>query len=303
MVPTAFLLAPGAAVLDDWAALGLTRVRGAELGRSAEGVLGATVGGRSCPLVAWSAQEELFVAVPPGVGAAADVLVLTAGGLSNQGQASPVSVGYSPPQVLAVSPPIALMPPSWDAGESVGVQVELTGLDHVAGQSSSGPAVSIRLLDSTAGLIAECTALQRLADTATGTQRLSCQLPLQAFDPESAPLRDLSLQLQVADQSVTTQAGVLTLVGRPIVTGIQPEVASTGGEGNATLAPVTLEGQGFGTLPGHVAGVTVGGKPCPLVQWVSSSRLLVAVPPGVGGGVPVVVQLQAGLASQPGPNS
>lgn len=65
------------------------------------------------------------------------------------------------------------------------------------------------------------------------------------------------------------------------------------------MAPVTLTGDGFGTLPEHVDRVTIGGVACPRVHWVSSSELQVAVPPGTGKDIPVVVHLQGGLSSRP----
>ena len=69
VVSEAFMRAGGSLTsLDDWASVGLARVRGAELGRESEGVVGVTVGSRACPLVVWRA-----------VGSAAEVVVSTSG--------------------------------------------------------------------------------------------------------------------------------------------------------------------------------------------------------------------------------
>ena len=106
--------------------------------------------------------------MPDGVGSAAEVVVSTAGGLTSESQADPVTVSYSPPVILAVVPHVIVMPPDW-ANASVRVEVELAGLDHDTGferrETPDEPPVLLRVTADSGGLDVPCTALRRLPDS------------------------------------------------------------------------------------------------------------------------------------------
>jgi len=63
------------------------------------------------------------------------------------------------------------------------------------------------------------------------------------------------------------------------------------------MATVQVLGNGFGLQPSHVSQVTIGGKECPRVDWVSQTEIHVAIPPGVGANQEVRVSLSTGLSS------
>jgi hypothetical protein len=113
---------------------------------------------------------------------------------------------------------------------------------------------------------------------------------------DQAPLPTQAAVTVTVGRQQSNQA-LIAVVGIPTVQAISPSVVSTLGSGNASVATVALLGTNFGQAPTDVIGVTVGGQPCPRVEWVSGSELKVAVPSGVGRSPGVVVTTRGGLVS------
>jgi len=63
----------------DWTGMGFHRIVGQQLGHAWNGVKSVRFGGRASPVVVWISSSELMAIAPPGMGAAAEAHVETAG--------------------------------------------------------------------------------------------------------------------------------------------------------------------------------------------------------------------------------
>jgi hypothetical protein len=255
------------------ATLGATpvEIEGVGFGDSQTAVTSVRVGDNDCLSFTLTSPTTITCVVPPGIGSGLSVLVQT-----SENGATPVNslFGYAAPLVTSVTN-IRTGAAYAMAGETnVSLLVEVTNV---------GPSLSLvsdfRVVES--GSTARCQMLVVVARVANEIQMLRCDgLSFAAFGESGGLAR---VQFSVSHQSAeTADTSILTLVGRPVVQLIAPQVVSTSITGNATHGGVSVIGAGFGELESDVLRVLVDEVPCPLVRRVSSTELSVTVPAGVG---------------------
>lgn len=279
------------------------QIIGAGFGVVAADVHRVTIGGKTCRHVQFVSDGELRVSMPPGAGKDLAVVVRTRGGLASETTLQS-RISYSPPSVDAVTPSHIFA-----ANRSALTIVRIVGSNF--GPSGTIDAMGGAMLDQVTCNITqqnhtflECTVNAKdfdrypeLFSSSDGASsgRLSMVSPVSAR---------IAVVVSAAQQETTSVAGPtnsLEVVGRPQVSLINPRVIPTGGshalDGATGVANVVVLGNGFGTSPGDVLDVTVGGQPCPSVIWASGTELRVTIPPGVGKLQAMQVRTRGGLTS------
>lgn len=94
----------------------------------------------------------------------------------------------------------------------------------------------------------------------------------------------------------TAAPTLLSVVGSPLISGVEPPSVSSAGGVN-----ITLFGSAFGSRIGDVARVDVNGRPCAPLWHLSSSKIKCTSPAGHGQGLNVQVTNALGLSSLEAP--
>ncbi|KAA0168540.1 hypothetical protein FNF31_00420 [Cafeteria roenbergensis] len=250
-------------------------VVGTNFGRQASDVVSVTVGGVPSPRVEWFSDTKLHIAVAPGTGSSAPVVVTTRGGLSN----APLPLfGYAAAEVTSISPSYAV-----EGNQS---------LDFVVTGSNFGNSQA----DVSGITVGEQPCARALWVSPT---------TVRCIGVNASSFSSSSVTVTVGGVEGLRNS-FLERVPAPAIRTVSPKVAEVG-------ATVLILGSGFGYARSDIKEVSVAREPCtavshegptavictmpPVAQWLRASA---TEDPSLLGNLDVVVTTRGGLRSEAG---
>lgn len=230
-----------------------------------------TIGGRPCTEIAWGGTGAMRCKVPAGVGRQHRIVVENAGGTVTTDN---VLFSYERPSVTGVGPARVMTGPT-------SYNVTITGNSIALPPGASGavggngvPTVTVGGNPCEDGVVVVSASV------------VECRgLSAASWQSDTVHL--------VLDGQETRVAGLFRAVQPPAVTRLDPSQGPT--KGNWT---VSVFGTGFGDSASDVSGITIGGRACSNLTFVSSTELACRVPAGTGRSLDVIVTNAVGRQSQ-----
>jgi hypothetical protein len=241
---------------------------GAGFGRVLSDVASLTVGGILVPVETLTESQITFFA-PNGAGSGLEVVVTTARGSVARSNL----LSYYPPSIASVTPLYAYV------GQE-GVMLTLNGTGFGT-MSTHVEAITLAAGFGSSRVVVPCT----LVASTFSPSQLSCQLqPLPRVSGMAV------IEITVGGQ-VSRDTGTLRIIGIPLVSFVVPSSDSTrGGQ------ELIVSGASLGEVRTEVLNTTIGGKHAALVEYTSSTSLTLRIPPGVGGGLSIMICTIAGCS-------